>query len=815
MTHPTLDELLERMTLEEQVAILSGEDFWSVPALPRLGIGKLRLTDGPNGARGAGSLVGGLTAAAFPVGIALGAGWDPALAAEIGAAIAREVRSKGAHVALAPTVNIHRSVTNGRNFECYAEDPALAAALAVGYIRGMQGEGVGATVKHFAGNESEIERTTIDSEIDERTLREVYLRPFEAAVKEAGTWAVMTSYNKLNGTYTAENAWLLREVLRGDWGYDGMVMSDWFGSRSTAPTVNAGLDLEMPGPTRDRGERLIAAVESGEVARETVRARARAVLRLMERVGSLHDDTPFEERADDRPEHRALIRKAGAACTVLLKNEGVLPLAAPRGKVAVIGPNANVARIMGGGSAQLNPHYRVSPRDGLAARLGEDALSFAPGCTNHRWEPIVENELTVEFHDSPDFSGPIVHVETLDGSTAFWNAPIAEGKVDPERFSARIRGTYTPSETGRHDVGLHATGRSRLYVDGTLVVDATDAWRKGRTFFEEGCDEIVGSIDLEAGRSCELLLEFTARRGDNLQFSGFRFGLSRPLGDAEIDEAVRLAGEAETALVFVGRSGEWDTEGSDLDGIALPGRQDELVEAVCAANPNTVVVLQSGGPVEMPWAGRVPAILQAWYPGQEVGNAITDVLFGDAEPGGRLPQTFPRRWEDNPTWTEDPQVYPGSDGKVRYAEGVFVGHRHYERAGIEPLFPFGHGLSYTSFALEGLRCEATDDGGASVRVRLGNTGARAGSTVVQVYVGDVEASVPRPSRELKAFEKVALEPGEARELVFALAPRAFAFFDTGAGCWRIEGGAFDVSVGFSARDLACDARLVLESMRVP
>lgn len=814
MTTNSVEHILNQMTLTEQVRLLSGEDFWSVAENDRLGLGKLRLTDGPNGARGGGSLVGGVTSAAFPVGIALGATWDRELVQKIGSALADEVRSKGAHVSLAPTINIHRSVTNGRNFECYSEDPELTAALAVAYVLGLQSRGVAATVKHFAGNESEIERTTINSQIDERALREVYLRPFEAAVKEGGTWAVMSSYNKLNGTYTAENHWLLTEVLRGDWGFDGLVMSDWFGSRSTAPTVNAGLDLEMPGPTRDRGAKLVAAVEAGEVDRATVRDRALNVLRLMHRTGALHDQAAFEERAENRPEHRALIRRAGAAGTVLLKNDGLLPLSASEGRIAVIGPNAKVAQIMGGGSAQLNPHYRVSPWDGLAQRLGEASLSFAPGCSNHRWEPLIESRFAVDYHASGDLSGPVVHREEIDGSVVFWFEPIAGGKVEPARFSARLTGSSTATRTAAHAFGLHSAGLSRLYVDGQLVVDAWQGWTPGRTFFEEGCDEITGTIDLTEGQTVEITVEFASRPGDNLQFSALRFGVSVPLSDAEIAEAARVASETESALVFVGRSGEWDTEGSDLEDITLPGRQDELVAAVAAANPNTVVVLQTGGPVEMPWAGKVPAILQAWYPGQEAGNAIADVLFGDAEPGGRLPQTFPVRWRDNPTWSQDPEIYPGLGGKVRYEEGVFIGYRHYDKAGITPLFPFGHGLSYAEFVLEGLEVAADGAGGAKVRVTLRNVSDRDGATVVQVYVGDEAASVPRPERELKAFEKVALAAGDSRTLDIGLSPRDFAFYDTDAGEWRVEVGRFTVWAGFSAADLPCSADLDVAGARL-
>ena len=797
----TIEQYVDEMTLEEQVSILAGEDFWSVPAVARLGIGKARVTDGPNGARGGGTLIGGVTAAAFPVGIAIGATWDPKLAQDIGSAIADEVKSKGAHCSLAPTVNIHRSVTNGRNFECYSEDPELTADLAVGYINGLQSKGIAATIKHFAGNESEIERTTIDSVVDERALREVYLRPFEDAVKKAKTWGIMSSYNKLNGAYTAESTWLLNDVLRDDWKYDGIVMSDWFGSRSTAPTINAGLDLEMPGPTRDRGDKLIAAVEAGEVARDTVRTRALNMLRWMERIGSLDDHKDWIEAADNRPEHRALIRKAGADGAVLLKNEAaILPLPAPKGKVAVIGPNAKTAQIMGGGSAQLNPHYSVSPFEALSERLGSENVLFAQGCSNHRWEPLLTGNFTAEYFANTTLSGGAVHSEKMDSLQSFWIPPIAEGKAQPSDFSARISGTYTPEASGLHLVGLHSAGYSKIYVDGKLVVDAWTYWTKGGTFFEEGCDEIVGEVQLQAGRAHEITVEFSVRPSDNLVLSGLRAGISRPLTDIDIQQAVQAAAAAETAILCVGRSGEWDTEGSDLKSIALPGRQNDLISAVLDANPRTVIVLQTGGPVEMPWLDKASTVLQAWYPGQEAGNAITDVLFGDAEPGGRLPQTFPVRWQDNPTWTQDPSIYPGLDGQVRYEEGVFVGYRHYEKHSIAPMFPFGFGLSYTTFELSDVRAQATDTG-VQVLATLSNTGQRAGSTVVQAYVGEDAPEIERPVRELKGFQKIELDAKETTKVTIDLDPRDFAYFDSASQCWRVKQGLFSLAVGLSAVDI--------------
>lgn len=808
-TEDHIKQLLAELTLEEKVSLLSGEDFWSVPAVTRLGIGKLRVSDGPNGARGGGSLIGGVKSASFPVGIAIGATWNVELAHEIGTALADEVKSKGAHMLLAPTVNIHRSVTNGRNFECYSEDPFLSAQLAVGYITGLQDQGIGATIKHFVGNESEIERTTMSSQIDERSLREIYLIPFEWAVKKAGTWGVMSSYNRLNGTFTSEHNWLLTTVLRDEWKYDGIVMSDWFGSHSTAETVNAGLDLEMPGPARDRGQKLIDAVNSGAVSQATLDKRVLAMLRLMQRTGSLDDHRPHNEQANDRPEHRALIRRAGAEAAVLLKNQGILPLQG-NGKIAVIGPNAKRAQIMGGGSAQLNAHYRISPWEGLVAQLGEDRLAYAPGCTNDRFEPLLRGTLKVDYFANEKLEGTPAHTDTMEDAQAFWIGHVAEGKVDALHFSARVTGSYTAERSGAHRVGIYSAGFSKVYVDGKLVADAWTNWTKGRTFFEEGCDEVVGTIDMEAGRTYEIAIEFGTKEFATLGLAAFACGIGFPLGEKDIAEAAALAADAEIALVFIGRNGEWDTEGSDLEGIELPGRQNDLVAAIAKANPKTVVVLQTGGPVEMPWIDQVEAVLQAWYPGQEAGNAIADVLTGAAEPGGRLPQTFPVRWADNPAHSQDREVYPGLEGKVRYEEGIFVGYRHYDRMGLTPLYPFGFGLGYTSFDLSELTVEESQfeaDGAVNVSVMVTNTGPRAGSTVVQFYVGDAQASSPRPAKELKAFAKVALAAGESKKVILALDARSFAFFRTEAKHWLVEAGDFALHVGQSSADLPLSAKL--------
>jgi beta-glucosidase len=820
-----IDALLDAMTLEEQVALLAGADFWTTVPIDRLGVPKIKVSDGPNGVRGGGSLVGGVKSAAFPVGIAIGATWNPALVAAMGAALAEEAASKGARVLLAPTVNIHRSGLNGRNFECYSEDPTLTAELGVAYVSGLQGGGVAATMKHFVGNESEIERTTMSSEIDERTLREIYLPPFEAAVKRAGLMAVMTSYNRLNGTFTSEHRWLLAEVLRGDWGFDGLVMSDWFGSHATAETVNAGLDLEMPGPTRDRGARLVAAVEAGAVAPETIRARARAVLRLIERVGGFADPVMPAERADDRPAHRALIRRLGAEAMVLLKNDGILPLdPATVGAVAVLGPNGGTGRIMGGGSARLDPHYAVSPADGIRAALaGSNRVVAVRGCGNDRLIRRLDGPIEAAFFDTTDFSGPVVHRERYPFGEAFWgDAP--SPTLTSSAFSCRLTATFRPEESGPHLFGVTSAGLARLFVDGVLVVDSWDGWTVGASnFFGRANEEVRAPLVLEAGRAYAITVDYrTPVDGVGLGVRAVRFGVERPLGDAGIAEAVAAAREADVALVFVGRNGEWDCEGNDLPGLTLPGRQDELVAAVAAVNRRVVVVLQTGGPVAMPWLDDVAAVVEAWYPGQEAGNAVADVLFGATAPGGRLPQTFPLDLADNAVFSDDPLTYPGRDGRVCYAEGVFVGYRHFDRLATAEatgvLFPFGFGLGYTRFRWREPRLSAPTfgPGGVTVEVDVTNVGDRRGAEVVQLYVAPPPTSVARPVKELRAFAKLDLAPGETATAVLRLDHRALAWFDVAARGWVADAGAYRLIVAANAAEPRAETTVVLgETWRAP
>jgi beta-glucosidase len=811
-----LDELLDQMTLEEQVTLLAGADFWTTVAVERLGIPKIKVTDGPNGARGGGSLVGGVKSACFPAAIGIGASWNPELVREMGVALAEEAKTKSARVLLAPTVNIHRSGLNGRNFECYSEDPMLTSALAVAYIEGVQSQGIAATIKHFVANESEIERQTMSSDLDERTLREIYLPPFEAAVKKAGVWAIMSSYNRLNGVWTSENHWLLTELLREEWGYDGIVMSDWFGSHTTEASVIGGLDLEMPGPTRDRGEKLVTAVREGRVPAETVKAAARRVLLLLERVGAFEDPKMEEEKAIDRPEHRALIRKLGAEGMVLLKNDGILPLdKSALDRIAVLGPNAAEPRVMGGGSAQINAHYKVSPLEGIRTALsGTNRVIHLKACRNNRLTQMIRGEVSVNFFHGRDWSGPVVQRSTAEESQFFW-LDMPDASLDPRNFSARITTRFRPGETGNHIFGLTNAGFAKLYVDGALLVDGETGWAKGDNFFGLGNTEVRVEKPLEAGRTYEIRVDYRAMPEgyEGIELRAVRFGAELPTSDAAIAEAIEQAKACDVAILVVGREGEWDTEGLDLPNMRLPGRQEELIDNVAAINPRTVVVLQTGGPVEMPWLDKVSAVIQAWYPGQEAGNAIADVLFGDAEPGGRLPQTFPQRLSDNSAMTGDPRTYPGENGHVVYTEGLAVGYRHHDADGAKPLFPFGYGLSFTTFAWSVPSASSVDMGadGVAIEIEVTNTGDRAGTELVQLYVKSKASRLRRPVKELKAFGKLHVMAGETATARLSIALRDLAYFDPNARAWIAEAGDYELVIAANAEDIRATLPLKLAS----
>ncbi len=815
---PDVEDLLGQMTLQEKVALLVGTNTWYTVPVERLGIPSLKMSDGPNGARGAGGLTGGVKTACFPAGISLASTWNTDLLEHVGQALAREAKMKGAQVLLAPTVNIQRSPLGGRNFECFSEDPYLSARLAVASIHGLQQEGVGASLKHYICNDQETRRTSVSSEVRERALREIYLLPFQTAVREVQPWTIMASYNLVNGMAASENPYLLTEILRNAWRYEGVVVSDWFWSvKSTAASVNAGLDLEMPEP-EFRGEQLLQAVERGEVEEATIDTSVRRLLQLLVKAGLFAQQQEEPEQGSDLPEHRTLIREAGAEGCVLLRNEQqVLPLQREHlTSIAVIGPNARVAQIMGGGSAQVNAHYAITPLEGITNKVGDHTtVRDAQGCTNHKYQPLLdmslllagregsEQGLAIEYFNNRDLSGTPVLKETKTTSELMWFSEMPKG-VDPKQFSFRATGRFTPRQTGDYTFGMVNAGPARFSLDGRVVIDKWSQPGVGADFL--GAPETQETLTLEAGRTYLLTLEYTKSEEDLLAM--IRLGCL-PLQQAlAIERASALAASSDVAIVCVGFGGEWQSEGFDRPTMDLPGKQDALVEQVAAANPRTIVVLNTGSPISMPWIEKVAAVVQAWYPGQECGNSIADVLFGDTNPSGKLPQTFPARLEDTPTYLD----FPGENGKIYYGEGIFVGYRYYEKKKVAPLFPFGFGLSYTTFSYSPLRLstqQISPGDTLQVSVDVTNTGQRAGKEIVQLYVHDEQANLQRPEKELKGFAKVQLEPGERKTVTLPLARDALAYYDDLTHEWVAEAGEFEVLVGASSQDIHATATFTL------
>jgi beta-glucosidase len=825
-----VDALVGELTLEEKARLTTGRDAWSTAGIERAGIPPVRVTDGPNGARGAAVLgAGEATAACVPCGSALGATWNPELIERVGVLLGEETRTRGCRILLAPTVNLHRSPLAGRNFECFSEDPLLSGRAAAAYVRGVQSCGVGVTVKHLVGNEAETERYTMSSVIDPRALRELYLVPFELAVKEGGALGVMTSYNRVNGGYCSEDTELLTAILREEWGFTGFVVSDWYAIGTTVGSASAGLDLEMPGPGRIFGPALASAVERGELDEAVVDAQVRRLLGAFDALGALGDPAEQEERYEDRPEHRALAREAATESMVLLRNETVLPLdpSALR-SLAVIGPNAARAQLMGGGSAKLRPYYRVSPLEAIRERFAGIEVRHERGAAIDRTAPELPLRFAYELFAGLEREGePVRRAEREDGMLMFFRAP--EEVPDSQAFSMRATASFTAEDPGTHTFSLVQAGHARLLVDGGVVVDGvTDPPPPGGEFFGMASDELTGTVELAAGQTVELVLEW-ASRGDTSDLLGAKVGHRPPTPDDLLERAVAAAADADAAIVVVGTNDDWESEGRDRESMDLPGTQDELVERVLAANPRTVVVVNAGSPVTLPWAERAPAILDVWFGGQEMAAGLAAVLAGDAEPAGRLPTTFPVLCEHNPSHGN----FPGENSEVRYGEGVLVGYRWYDARRLPTRFPFGHGLSYTTFALGAPRVSGRDP--VVVEVDVTNTGQRRGAEVVQCYVAPLAPRLVRPPKELKAFAKAWLDAGETQTVRLELGERAFAYWDPGdpdraalqsrlaespftleagdAGDpgWRADPGRYELHIGRSAADIAHVASVELTS----
>ncbi|TQN64686.1 putative beta-glucosidase I [Colletotrichum shisoi] len=870
-----VEALIEQLTLEEKVSLTAG--WWHTATIERLGIKPIRLSDGPNGVRGT-RFFDSTPSACLPCGTAIGATFDVDLVHRLGQLLADEAHAKGAHVLLGPTINTQRGPLGGRGFESYSEDPVLSGILAGHYVRGVQESGVSATLKHFVCNDLESERMAVNALVTDRAMREIYLLPFMMAIEMGRPRAIMTAYNKVNGVHAAESKTILQDILRGEWGWDGLVMSDWYGTYSTAEAVKAGLDLEMPGPSRWRAGALSHAIMSNKVRVAELDAAVRNVLRLVKHGlenTSIPPDAPETEA--DTPAHAALLREAAAKSLVLLKNDGgILPF--DRAKtVAVIGPNANIATYCGGGSAGLRAYRAVTPLEGIRSLVdggggsggddnstGNGKVLFSQGAYGHQSLPLLGKALTTPdgkqkgfvlriYNDPPpkatepaaDGRSPLEE-RVLDDAN-IWFVDYDNAELAPVWW-AETEGVLVPERSGEWDFGLSVHGTGELYIDGELVVSNVEDQRLGTSFLGCGTVEEVGSKRLEAGRSYRVLVRFGCSATTKLKASGtvdfgqggVRFsGCARLEPAAAIREAVEAARSADQVVVCTGLSGEWESEGFDRTTMALPPGTDDLVAAVLAANPNTAVVVQSGTPVAMPWIDRAGAVLHAWFGGNEAGNGIADVLFGEVNPAGKLPLTMPRRVADNPAALS----FRSDNGRVLYSEDVYVGYRWYDTLDVEPLFPFGHGLSYTTFEVSDL--EVFDDDEVSVkeanghtangsktvvasdtlvvRARVTNTGARAGAEVVQVYVtpaaptpltSSTRDAITRPAKEMKGFARVSLEAGASGTAEVALdVLRATSYWSEMEDCWRSDAGTYGVLVGTSSRGRFLEEKVVVEKTR--
>jgi beta-glucosidase len=877
-TDPAIDQavdaLVAQLSNSEKADLATGElnnfyGFYNNP-LQRLGIPALTMADGPVGVRIANPSVNGQRATELPSGTSLGATFDPDAAGSYGDLLGDEAFNTGHNVLLGPAVDIARTPLWGRAFEAFGEDPLLMSRLAVSVIRGIQQHPVLATVKHFAVYNQETDRFTISADVDERTLREIYLPPFEAAVREGHVGAAMCAFNRINGVYACGNP-LMNDVLKGDFGFRGFVMSDYNATPAdTAQAANAGLDQEQPGDqgpgSANFGERLVAAVEAGTVSQARLDDMAGRVLRPMIGMGLLETQPQVNDLRE--AEHGQRARQLAVDGMVLLKNRrDLLPLrGGPGGSIAVIGPDADNASAQGGGSSVVRPTHTVSPLEGIRARAGAStSVEYAPGTDGISEGDLLPGPAPVpssvlapaggppgaaglhaEYWSNTAFAGtphlvqtdPTVNVNFGFTNFAGFNAASPKAHTPVGDFallgplSARWTGTFTAPADGEYRLAITARGTARLYVDGAL-----------RLTHEGDLSTVSQAFTFTAGQPHDVRIEYAAAAESMYQGGQVRFAWSHAedVLSPTMTDAVALARRSGTAVVVVR---DYETEGADRPTMELPREQGQLIRRVARANPNTVVVIETGAPaLTRTWEDGVPAILQAWYPGQEQGSAIADVLFGDANPGGKLPVTFPTSDERTPI--SSPEQFPGvgcdqpaataaagsaqpppaaagttpvaggdgaasgpvtaqqvdQDCRASFSEGVFVGYRGHDQLGIAPQYPFGHGLSFTRFGYGGLSVAPAADGAFDVSFNVQNVGGREGDEVAQVYVGRLPGNLATPPRQLAGFERVSLARGERQRVTVNVSRRSLSTWDPASHSWLTPAGPVRIMVGSSSRDI--------------
>ena len=777
------DALLRQMTTEEKLSYISGTGWMYTKGIDRLGIPVLKMSDGPQGLGTHGQ------STAYPATVMLAATWNDSLALQYGTALGRDSRARGVNILLGPAVNIYRAAMCGRNFEYMGEDPYLAARTAVGYIKGVQSQGVMATVKHFTANNSDYDRDNISNDIDERTLHEIYFPAFKAAVQQGEVAAVMTSYNLMNGIYTTENPWLLRETLRDRWGFQGVVMSDWNSLHYPLAGVTGGLDLEMPGGKLKPAE-LAYFLKTGHISMEQIDEKVRHILRVVLAFGKNKQDTRIPL---DDPTSVATALKVAQEGIVLLKNErNTLPIDPRKTKhIIVIGKNAN-GYVRGGGSGNVTPFHYTGAFDGLH-KLGEelgveveyvDELDFMPRIV---FADAARKEagLRAEYFNNLELKGKPAATRTELKINYSWGDGTGIEGLSKERYSVRWSGTIAPEQTAEYEFIAGGDDGYRLYIDNQLVADE---WGRG------GFRTSTIARTFEAGKTYDVRFEYFQDGG------GAAACFTWKKKNEQRDLLVEYLNKADLVIACVGHNSDSEGEGRDRS-FGLPEADAQLLARAEQARTPLVTVINAGGNVDMQdWEPGTDALLWAWYAGQESGQALADVLFGRVNPSGKLPMTFEKRWEDNPAYHSYHD--PDGDKHVAYTEGIYIGYRGYDKLGREVQYPFGYGLSYTTFRLADMQVsDQKADGSVEVSCTLKNTGRRDGAQVVQVYVGKTGGLSDRPVKELKDYRKVFLRAGESRQLTFTLPQEAFTYYNPAAKDFIADPGQYRLMLAFSSRDV--------------
>ena len=798
---PNINQLIEDLTLEEKVLLLSGFDAWQTSKIDRLGIPNIKMSDGPNGVRGDGN--SGKSSACFPCAISIGSSWNLTLINSLGKELAAEAEIKGVDVLLGPTINIHRHPLGGRHFECFSEDPFLTGKIAIEYVRGVQSKNIAACLKHFVGNDTEYERYTVSSNIDEKTLRELYLLPFEMAIKEANAKVVMSAYNKLNNIYCSSHKNLLIDVLKEEWSFEGYVVSDWGAARETIKNANGGLDLEMPGPARSWGTNLISAVINKDVSERNINDKVKRILNVIDFCKRFKNPVRKPESENDSESQRKILKDAAQEGMVLLKNDGILPMRRDTKSIGIIGPNAEKAQIIGGGSATLVPYYESHPVSSFQNNFSEKTIiKSAKGCHTYRYLPEINKKLTkengflVKYYDVTDEGNNFISSKVLTGSK-FWIfegfAKDIIGEQGSPNVLVKFSCTYTPDISGEHNFEIFAIGKSKLLIDNKQIVDNWSNPLPGDAFFAHGTSSERGALYLEKGNSYQIEIHYKFEGN----FPAIYIGCQPPDKVNLLEEALNIAREVDEVILLVGTNSDWETEGNDRNEFNLPGDQNRLIEQVLDINPNAVVVLNTGSPVNMPWVNKAKSIIQSWYAGQEYGNALFGILTGLVNPSGKLPTTFPKYIEDTPAYAS----YPGENLQMNYDEKLFVGYKWYDKKKIEPLFHFGHGLSYTDFKYSNLHISKSSENNFTISLDITNTGNHSGYEISQCYISFADRGNEEPIKKLQGFDKTFINSGETKKIEICLDSRNFSTWDIETRQWQVKKGKFEILIGSSSNDI--------------